>query len=74
MNASYAYNLVASDRTHLNAHGSVVFGRMVADLMLGHVPTISAGSGADWTPAGCFTSYFGSNQTLSDLIWTGVAA
>jgi lysophospholipase L1-like esterase len=28
------YNLVAGDRTHLNAHGSDVFGRIVADLLL----------------------------------------
>ncbi|KAF1965079.1 SGNH hydrolase [Bimuria novae-zelandiae CBS 107.79] len=28
------YNLVEGDRTHLNAHGSEVFGRIVADLIL----------------------------------------
>ena len=28
------YNLVEGDRTHLNDHGSVVFGRIVADLLI----------------------------------------
>jgi lysophospholipase L1-like esterase len=28
------YNLVEGDRTHLNDHGSVVFGRIVADLLV----------------------------------------
>jgi lysophospholipase L1-like esterase len=29
------YNLSEGDRTHLNAHGTTVFGRMVADLIVG---------------------------------------
>jgi len=34
------YNLESTDMTHLNDRGSVVFGRMVADLLLGHAPVI----------------------------------
>ncbi|OJD30254.1 carbohydrate esterase family 12 protein [Diplodia corticola] len=33
LDAAYTYNLVAGDRTHLNAAGSVVFGNMVSWLM-----------------------------------------
>lgn len=34
--AAHVYNLHANDTTHLDAWGSVVFGRMVADLLLRH--------------------------------------
>jgi lysophospholipase L1-like esterase len=36
------YNLAQGDRTHLNEHGTVVFGRMVADLIVGWKPALSA--------------------------------
>ncbi|KAK4237188.1 SGNH hydrolase-type esterase domain-containing protein [Achaetomium macrosporum] len=36
------YNLAQGDRTHLNADGTVVFGRMVADLIVGWRPALSA--------------------------------
>lgn len=32
--AAHGYNLVPEDNTHLNEHGSVVFGRMVSDLLV----------------------------------------
>jgi lysophospholipase L1-like esterase len=35
------YNLSQGDRTHLNAHGTVVFGRMVADLIVGWKSALS---------------------------------
>lgn len=36
------YNLATGDRTHLNAHGTVVFGNMVADLVVRWKPALSA--------------------------------
>jgi len=35
------YNLAQGDRTHLNAAGTFVFGRMVADLIVGWKPATS---------------------------------
>lgn len=48
------------DHTHLNVHGSVVFGRMISDLMVkqfGDIRAVTEGNG-----------------TLSREIWGGVAA
>ncbi|KAK7710792.1 hypothetical protein SLS64_005697 [Diaporthe eres] len=72
--AAQVYNLADGDRTHLNDYGSVVFGRMVADLILGHPPTVSADD--KWTPAAdnCFVSAFKPNQTLTHAIWSGQPA
>jgi hypothetical protein len=72
--AAQAYNLAADDRTHLNDYGSVVFGRMVADLILGHPPTVS--SNDKWTPSAdnCFVNAFKPNQTLTHAIWSGLPA
>ncbi|POS69948.1 GDSL-like Lipase/Acylhydrolase [Diaporthe helianthi] len=72
--AAQAYNRDPDDRTHLNEHGSVVFGRMVADLILGHPPTVSAND--KWTPAAdnCFVGAFKSNKTLTHAIWSGLPA
>ncbi|KAK3306176.1 SGNH hydrolase-type esterase domain-containing protein [Chaetomium strumarium] len=36
------YNLAQGDRTHLNEHGTIVFGRMVADLIVGWRLALSA--------------------------------
>lgn len=36
------YNLDTGDRTHLNAHGTAVFGNMVADLVVRWKPALSA--------------------------------
>lgn len=58
--ASHVYNLVEDDTTHLNAYGSVVFGRMVADLLLAE--------------KSCLETWFTPNQTLSDAIANGVPA
>ncbi|KAF2444488.1 carbohydrate esterase family 12 protein [Karstenula rhodostoma CBS 690.94] len=54
------YNLVAGDRTHLNAHGSEVFGRIVADLLLESDESLGP--------------WIGRNATLSHLIEEGVYA
>ena len=55
-NAQY-YNLASDDRTHLNAAGEIVFGRMTLDLLLE--------ARAD------LAEYFSSNQALSDKIANG---
>lgn len=39
--ASHEYNWAEGDNTHLNDHGGVVFGRMVADLLLKKIPKLS---------------------------------
>ena len=36
------YNLADGDRTHLNDHGTAVFGRMVADIIVGWKSALSA--------------------------------
>ncbi|RYP78173.1 hypothetical protein DL771_000650 [Monosporascus sp. 5C6A] len=60
--AAQAYNLKEGDRTHLNDWGSIVFGRMVADLLLR----------AD---VGCgLREWIRPNETLSELIWSGLPA
>ncbi|KAI4868013.1 carbohydrate esterase family 12 protein [Hypoxylon rubiginosum] len=60
--AAYAYNYGAdgSDTTHLNEHGGVVFGRMVADLIIRAKPALE--------------SYFIPNETLSSAIWNNQPA
>ncbi|RYP14640.1 hypothetical protein DL765_006255 [Monosporascus sp. GIB2] len=60
--AAHAYNLKEGDRTHLNDWGSVVFGRMVADLLLRG--DVGCGLGKWIRP----------NETLSELIWSGLPA
>ncbi|KAF7555890.1 hypothetical protein G7Z17_g1825 [Cylindrodendrum hubeiense] len=58
--ASHVYNLNPDDNTHLNDYGSVVFGRLVADLLLKKNPRL-----AHWiTP----------NSTLSAALRKGVPA
>ncbi|KAI5198135.1 esterase [Aureobasidium subglaciale] len=58
--AAWEYNLNPTDYTHLNVHGSVVFGRMVSDLMARSYGDIRAVTKR--------------NSTLSREIWEGVAA
>jgi lysophospholipase L1-like esterase len=58
--ASDSYNLAAGDRTHLNAWGGVVFGRLVSDLLVEKFEDVAA-----WTVP---------NVTLSEQIRDGVAA
>ncbi|KAH9241062.1 carbohydrate esterase family 12 protein [Colletotrichum gloeosporioides 23] len=55
---AHSYNLKADDNTHLNAEGSVVFGRLVADLVLQKETQLA--------------SYFNPNKTLSDEIWKAI--
>ncbi|RYC65162.1 hypothetical protein CHU98_g1032 [Xylaria longipes] len=58
--AAQAYNLIPTDTTHLNDWGSVVFGRIVADLLLQQKPELGP--------------YIAPNQTLSTLIAEGLPA
>ncbi|KAK7911232.1 hypothetical protein PG985_013713 [Apiospora marii] len=60
--AAHAYNLKADDETHLDDWGSVVFGRMVADLLLESM----AGK--------CLGPWVRPNATLSRAIRDGVLA
>lgn len=59
--AAHAYNRVPADMTHLNEWGGVVFGRMVADLMIEKL----ALAVEPWIRA---------NETMSDLIANGQPA
>ncbi|RBQ97155.1 hypothetical protein VDGD_09363 [Verticillium dahliae] len=52
------WNLKEGDNTHLNDWGSVVFGRLVADLIL--------------EKEACLESWIGKNETLSDWIWSEI--
>ncbi|KAH6652629.1 SGNH hydrolase-type esterase domain-containing protein [Truncatella angustata] len=58
--AAHTYNLSPSDNTHLNSWGEVVFGRLVADLIVGAVPRLE--------------KWIVPNETLSDQIRNGTAA
>ncbi|CAJ2502100.1 Uu.00g049530.m01.CDS01 [Anthostomella pinea] len=58
--AAWAYNWNGTDTTHLNPRGTVVFGRMVADLVVRAEP--------------CLGRWFTPNETLSYAIWNGLAA
>lgn len=62
--AAWAYNYAgtgsAADTTHLNPWGEVVFGRMVADLVVRARPEMEG-----WVRK---------NETLSEAIWSGVPA
>lgn len=58
--AAWKYNLDPTDYTHLNGWGSVVFGRMVSDLMVRRFEDIAAVTER--------------NGTLSREIWERVAA
>ena len=55
-----AYNWGPGDRTHLNPRGTVVFGRMMADLLVRARP--------------CWRPWVGRDETLSRLIWKGLPA
>lgn len=58
--ASWKYNYLPDDRTHLNEWGSVVFGRLVSDLLVEKYKDIRV-----WTKA---------NETLSRALREGVPA
>lgn len=58
--ASWKYNYLPDDRTHLNEWGSVVFGRLVSDLLVEKYSDIKV-----WTKA---------NETLSAALREGVPA
>jgi lysophospholipase L1-like esterase len=54
---SWNYDWGPNDRTHLNPTGTVVFGRMVADLLITERPDLE--------------QYVAPNKALSDKIWAG---
>lgn len=54
---SWNYNWGPTDRTHLNPAGTVVFGRMLADLLIQKRPDLE--------------KYIQPNKVLSDKIWAG---
>ncbi|KAI2619148.1 carbohydrate esterase family 12 protein [Hypoxylon sp. NC1633] len=59
--SAYKYNYGdGTDTTHLNEHGTVVFGRMVADLITRAKPELE--------------SWFTPNETLSNAIWNNLPA
>ena len=58
--ASWAYNLAEDDKTHLNHWGSVVFGRIVSDLLVEKYRDIAA-----WSKP---------NTTLTEEIKQGIPA
>ncbi|KAF7531907.1 hypothetical protein G7054_g8449 [Neopestalotiopsis clavispora] len=57
---AYDLNGYGADTTHLNAYGSIVFGRLVADLLLEKLPELD--------------SWFTPNETLSYDLANGIAA
>jgi hypothetical protein len=71
--AAEKYALKDGDETHLNAWGSIVFGRMVADLLEGHQPSVSSLRRRAEDPS-CFQKWIQANETMSDEIWKGTAA
>jgi hypothetical protein len=60
MKAANLYNYAVKDFTHLNLWGSVVFGRLVSDLLVAKYDDIKA-----FTVPNC---------TLSDQLQAGIAA
>jgi hypothetical protein len=66
--AAHKYGLKKDDSTPLNQQGGVVFGRVVADLLLGHSPTIPSSAAEGEDSAGCFASWFIVNPTISTAI------
>lgn len=72
------YNLSGGDTTHLSLHGSTVFGRMVADLLLGHPPVlVKSGHRDTWAPGspenddGGIAGWIKPTPLQSGLIWHG---
>lgn len=57
--AARALDLVDGDHTHLNTHGSIVFGRMVADLLVREL-------------GGAVGKVVRPDPALSAQIWSGV--
>ncbi|CAK7213793.1 hypothetical protein SBRCBS47491_001926 [Sporothrix bragantina] len=73
------YHPFLPDTTHLNELGAIIFGRIVADLMLGHPPTlVPSGQKDPWAPGkgnddSGMSAYIAPNPHLSGLIWHGDA-
>jgi hypothetical protein len=71
------YDLNPTDMTHLNERGSVVFGRMVADLLLGYPPNHDPTAGdilGGLVKGTCFEKWIKPDVVMSLKIWRGVEA
>lgn len=71
------YDLNPTDMTHLNERGSLVFGRMVADLLLGYPPNPDPKAGdivGGLVKGACFEKWVKPNLVMSSRIWRGVEA
>lgn len=68
-----------ADTTHLNELGATVFGRIVADLMLGHPPTlVPSGQRDPWSPGegnddDGLSAWIRPDPYMSGLVWHGDA-
>jgi hypothetical protein len=76
---SQVYALNPTDRTHLNDRGSIVFGRMVADLLLGVPAEGFTGQGLagliqGFASGACFERWVGKDLGMSLKIWSGQEA
>ncbi|CAK7263539.1 hypothetical protein SEPCBS119000_000542 [Sporothrix epigloea] len=80
--AAYRYNKyhpLFPDTTHLNELGAIVFGRIIADLMLGHPPLlVQSGDKDSWAPGmgnddDGLSNFFAPDPHLSARIWHGDA-
>lgn len=73
------YHPLFHDTTHLNELGAVVFGRIVADLMLGHPPALVPSGDMDaWAPGlgnddDGLSNYLTPDPHMSGLVWHGDA-
>lgn len=53
----------------LSEHGSVVFGRIMADMLLGHQPIVPWLDQASWEALGSFVDYIATDEALAGTIW-----
>ncbi|CAK7199217.1 hypothetical protein SEUCBS139899_001890 [Sporothrix eucalyptigena] len=80
--ASFRYNKFhpfLPDTTHLNELGAIVFGRVVADLILGHPPSlVPSGQKDTWAPGkgnndDGLSGYIAPDPYMTGLLWHGDA-
>ncbi|CAK7267401.1 hypothetical protein SEPCBS57363_002573 [Sporothrix epigloea] len=73
------YHPLFHDTTHLNELGAIVFGRIIADLMLGHPPALVPSGDKDaWAPGlgnddDGLSNYLAPDPHLTGLVWHGDA-
>ncbi len=75
-----AYNGTEPDSNHYNEYGAVIYGRFVADLILGHPPRLLKSHQKDpWTlgrgkASDGLSNFILPNPGLSNLLWHGEPA